>query len=169
MSDKLTIVNRLIDEHQTIRTHIKLVGDSVNDLEGLLSLERARPDWMLNPPELISEKLNKMLQTAHLLQDGLKNHFSFEEKSLPPLLGEIVMRALILEHSDIRNALDGFLSTLLNTKIEGSTYEQLLTFKWNVNQRIEDLRQLLEGHATREETILKMMKRALEDKGKPTA
>ena len=164
MADELEMVNRVIEEHHKVRTHLKLVGDSVNDLEGLISLEQAKPDWMLASAALISDKHDKMIQTANSLGEGLKNHFALEEKHLPPVLGGLLMQALKLEHADIHKALDGLHSTLGGVKLAESRSEQLLTSRWSIQQKLDDLRQLIEGHAGREEVILHMAKRALEDK-----
>lgn len=38
MQDKLAIIRRIIDEHQTIKGHLKLVGDSVSDQEALAAM-----------------------------------------------------------------------------------------------------------------------------------
>jgi hypothetical protein len=164
MTDELEIVNRVIEEHHKVRTHLKLVGDSVNDLEGLISLEQAKPDWMLASAALISDKQDMMVRTANSLGEGLKNHFALEEKHLPPVLGDLLMQALKLEHADIRKALEGLQSTLSGVKLAESPSEQLLTARWSIQQKLDDLRQLIEGHAAREDVILHMAKRALEGK-----
>jgi hypothetical protein len=164
MADELEIVNRVMEEHHKVRTHLKLVGDSVNDLEGLISLERAKPDWMLASAALISDKQDMMLRTANSLGEGLKNHFALEEEHLPPVLGDFLMQALRLEHADIRKALDGLHGTLSAIKLAESGSEQLLTSRWSIQQKLDDLRQLIEGHAGREDVILHMAKRALEDR-----
>jgi hypothetical protein len=103
MADNLATVNRAIEEHHTIRAHVKLVGDSVSDLEALFSLQKARPDWILSSPEALSEKKDKLLQTLSTLDEGLKNHFSFEDKLFPPLFGELLMQALKIEHRGMKN------------------------------------------------------------------
>ena len=165
MADNLKIVNRVIKEHHTIREHVKLVGDSVSDLEALFSLQKARPDWILSSTEALSEKQDKLQQTISALDEGLKNHFSFEEKLLPPLFGEFLMQALILEHGEIKKRIDETKSLLANTKLEGSSRRELLSRKARIQQKIEDILQLIEQHADREETILKMLQKALQSEG----
>jgi len=164
MADQLEIVNRVIEEHQGVRAHLRLVGDSMNDLEGLMSLERAKPDWMLASAELISDKHGKLLQAASSLADGLKNHFALEEKHLPPIFGELLMQALVLEHKDIRKSLDGLQDSVSGFELAESSGGQLLASRWNIQQKIDDLRQCIEGHAGKEEVILNMAKRALEER-----
>jgi hemerythrin len=164
MADNLKIVNRAIDEHHTIRGHVKLVGDSVSDLEALFSLQKARPDWILSSTDALSEKQDKLRQTISALDEGLKNHFSFEEKLLPPLFGEFLMQALILEHREIKKRIDETKSLVTNTKLEGLSRRELLSQKAQIQQKVEGILQLVEEHAAREETILKMLKKALEAK-----
>jgi Hemerythrin HHE cation binding domain len=164
MADNLAIVNRAIEEHHTIRGHMKLVGDSISDLEALFSLQKARPDWILSSPEALSEKQVKLRQTMSSLDEGLKNHFSFEERLFPPLFGELLMQALILEHKGMKKQLDEAESLVANTKLEGLSQKELLSKKAQIQQKIEGILQLVEEHAVREETILKMLKKALEAK-----
>jgi hemerythrin len=162
MADNLKIVNRAIEEHHTIRGHVKLVGDSVSDLEALFSLQKARPDWILSSTEALSEKQGNLQQTISALDEGLKNHFSFEEKLLPPLFGEFLMQALILEHCEIKKRIDDTKSLLANTKLVGLSQREMLSQKARIQQKVEGILQLVEEHAGKEETILKMLKKALE-------
>jgi hemerythrin len=164
MADNLAIVNRAIEEHHNIRGHLKLVGDSISDLEALFSLQKARPDWILSSPEALLEKQAKLQQTISTLDEGLKNHFSFEERLFPPLFGELLMQALILEHRGIKKQIDEAKSLIANTKLEGLSQKELLSRKAQIQQKIEGILQVVEEHAGREETILKMLKKALEAK-----
>ena len=165
MADNLKIVNRAIEEHHTIRGHVKLVGDSVSDLEALFSLQKARPDWILSSTDALSEKQDKLQQTISALEEGLKNHFSFEEKLLPPLFGKFLMQVLILEHREIKKSIVDTKSLLANTKLVGLNQRELLSQKAHIQKKVEDILQLLEEHAGNEETILKMLQKALQAKG----
>ena len=164
MADNLALVNRTIEEHHNIRRNIKLVGDSVSDLEALFSLQTARPDLILGSPEALKEKQEKLLQTLSYLDDGLKNHFGFEEKLLPPLFGEFLMKALILDHRAIKKQIDAAKSLVSDTRLEGLSQKELLSRKSRIQQKVDNILQLVEDHAAREETILKMLKRSLEEK-----
>lgn len=165
MADNLATVNRAIEEHHTIRAHVKLVGDSVSDLEALFSLQKARPDWILSSPEVLSEKKDKLLQTLSTLDEGLKNHFSFEDKLFPPLFGELLMQALKIEHRGIKKQMEEAKSLVAKAKLEGLGQKELLSKKAQIQQKVEGVLQSVEEHASREETILKMLKMALEVKG----
>jgi hypothetical protein len=165
MLDGLAIINRVIEEHQAIRKHIKLVGDSVPDREALTALEKARADFIPGRLEVMTEKQEELQQTLNFLDEGLKNHFAFEGKALPPLLGELPMQGLLLEHREIRNKIDEAKSIVASTKLEGLSREELLSKEANIQQTITGLCQLVEEHTTKEEAILDMVQRALEEKG----
>ena len=165
MSDDLATINRAMDEHHNIRGHIKLVGDKVADLEALFTLETERLEWTVGSTEKMAEKQRELQQKLSFLDEGLKNHFAFEEKALSPLLGEMLMRALIIEHRGIKSQVEEAKNIVSNTKLEGLSQEELLSKKSEVKQAIDSILQLVEEHAAKEEAILKMAKMALEDKG----
>ena len=56
MEDKLAIVRRIIDEHQIIKGHLKLVGNSISAPEALVTLGKAYTDLIPNRLDVISEK-----------------------------------------------------------------------------------------------------------------
>lgn len=161
MLDSLAIINRILEEHQTIRGHIKLVGDSVSDEEALSSLEKARADWIPGRPEILSEKQKKLRQTINALDEGLKNHFAFEEKTLPPLLGKLLMRSLLLEHQAIKREIEKAKSVVANIKLEGLERDRLLSEEARMQQMVDSICQLVGDHAEKEETVLTMIRLAL--------
>ncbi len=165
MEDNLAIIKRIIEWHQTIRGNIRLVGDSVTDQEALSALQKARADLIPGRLEILSEKQKKLQQTMSFLEEGLKNHFAFEEKVLPPLLGELLMMALLIEHREIRKEIDEAKSIIANTKLEGLSREELLAKESHLQQMIDSICHLVEEHTTKEEAILEMVQRALQAKG----
>ena len=164
MLDSLAIIKRIIDEHQIIRGYVKLVGDSITDQEALKYLEQARADWIPGRPGILSEKQKNLQQTLNALDEGLKNHFAFEEKALPPLLGESLMRALILDHQEILLKIDEAKPIVSDTKLAGLNRDELIAKESRIQQMVNNIGQLVEEHTTREETILEMVKRGLEEK-----
>lgn len=165
MLDKLAIINKVIEEHQTIKAHVKLVGDSLTDQEALGNLEKARADWIPGRPEKVAEMCDKLQQTVGFLAEGLKNHFDFEEEVLPPLLGEALMQALFLEHEDIREAVSEARALVAELGLEEMGRGELMARESQVHEVINDMCQLVDEHAAREEVILGMVRRGLEEKG----
>lgn len=165
MEDYLAIIKRIIEWHQTIREHVKLVGESISDREALTSLERTRADWIPGRPGFLAEIQMKMQQAISFLGDGLKRHFAYEEEVLPPVLGELFMQALILEHQEIMEAIEEAKPIATDTRLEGLGRDELLAKELEVQQTVSNMCRLVEEHTTREEIILDMVRRALEDKG----
>jgi len=166
---KLRRINRVIDDHRVIRKHVKLVGDSVPDKEALSKLQKTRADWPLDRSDIPAEKLEKLQQTLSFLDEGLRNHFAFEGENLPPLCGNLLMRALLLEHEEIENKIAEARSMVANFTLEGLNEEELASRGSQVQQMIGSLLSLVEEHATKEETVLKMMYRVLEEKAEKKA
>jgi len=164
MPDNLQIIKRILEEHQTIKGHVKLVGDAVSDQEALRSLEGSRADLIPGRLGALPE-IQKTLQRALLpLDEGLRNHFAFEEENLPPILGEILMKSLLLEHQEIKASLDHIKSTLSRIKPENLSRDELLTKEAQMQEMVNKICQLVGDHAAKEEMILEMAQRALEEK-----
>jgi hemerythrin len=163
MADPLATLNKVRSEHLNIRRHLKLVGDSVGDVEAMNSLQGERAEWVPGRPHALDEKQKKLQQTLSFLDEGLRNHFALEEKDLAPLAGDLFMRALILDHREIMKHVDDTRSMVDSMDVDGLTREQLLSKESQVQQAIEHVRGLIQDHAAREETLLNMLERALQE------
>ena len=161
MSDYLAKVEELIAEHRSIRDSVKLVGDSVSDQEALSSLRSADSDWVPGRLELLSEKKNQLRQTLSYLEDGLRNHFAREEDTLPPVLGEFLMRALQSEHREITETINGARSLAADTRLEGMNQEELMSQDAEIKRVVDSLCRMIEKHADKEDLMLEMVKGAL--------
>ena len=164
MSDNLAMIRSIIEAHNTIKGHLKLVGDSVTDLEAMFSLQKARAGWSLGSTEALAENQRKLQQTLSSLEEGLRNHFGLEEKALPPLLGELLILALTLEHQEIGKLIGEAKSVVTDSRLEGLSQEKLLSKKSEIQRLVSSILQMVEEHATKEETLLKMVQKALESK-----
>jgi hypothetical protein len=162
MSDALAIVTRVISEHHTMRRHIKLAGDTVSDIEALFALQGAQSGWSQTSIAALIEKRDQLLQTISFMEEGLKNHFDFEEKALPPLFGKLLMKAILHEHHRISGQVGSTKTTLASIEVERLDERDLLSKKSAIQQSINNLHQTIEEHAHHEEVILTMMKKALE-------
>ncbi|MEE8619234.1 MAG: hemerythrin domain-containing protein [Dehalococcoidales bacterium] len=161
MSDYLAKINEILEEHRTIRSGVKLVGDSVSDQEALVSLKSVRSDWTPGRLELVSEKQRKLKQTMSFLEEGLRSHFSKEQDMLPALLGEFLMQSLLLEHQEIIEKIDEVRLVATDSTPEGLTEAELESRDSEIKQKISDFSRRLEEHADKEELMLEMVVRAL--------
>jgi hemerythrin len=161
MSNYLAKINEILEEHHTIRSGVKLVGDSVSDQEALASLKSVRSEWTPGRMDLVSEKQRKLKQTMSFLKEGLRNHFSKEEDVLPALLGEFLMQSLLLEHQEIIEKIDEISLVTADSKLEGLAEAELESKDAEIKQKISDFSRLIEEHADEEELMLEMVARAL--------
>ena len=163
MADALNIINKAIAQHYDIKENLKLTGDSVTDIEALFILHKAYSGWSQSSVQELTDKQKHLLQAISAMELGLKRHFSFEEKSLPPLFGEILMKALLYEHHEIAGQIENAKKTLSDFTTHGRDQKELLSKKSEVQEIISHLLQMIEEHASHEEIILKMIKKSLED------
>ena len=161
MLDKLAILRRVIEEHRTIMGNVKMVGDSMNDIEALFRLQRVQSDWFQSSIAAVTarqEELGKSLQTLHA---GLTHHFAFETQNLPQLFGVILMQALELEHRQIMRMLNDGQTTLSTTKVEGMTQAEVIARKSQLQKIVNDIMETVQKHHATEEVILKLAEKAL--------
>ena len=163
MKDNLELIKAIIDQHGAIRESAGSVGAMISDQDALAALEKARSDWTPGQFEALSEKRKRLQQLLNQIGEGIHRHFDFEEGALPPLLGDLLMHALRLEHTEIEREIDEAGTMITSMPLEGSDREELLAGESQIQQRIGVVLQLIEEHATREEAILGMIQRALED------
>jgi len=163
MPDALEAITRVISEHSKVTEHIKLAGDTMNGIDALFTLQKTqyKAGWSMTSDTELIKKRDQLIQTINLLKDGLKNHFDYEEKVLPLLFGELLMKAILREYHEIKGKIENAKTTLI--KLEGLEQDELLSKGSVVLQIINNLRQTVEDHKSNEETALNMMKKALEE------
>ena len=162
MADALAVITRAISEHHAIRQHVRLAGDSVNDIEALITVQRAQTGWSQSSIAALEEKRNQMQQAISFLDEGLRNHFGFEERALPPFFGDLLMKAILREHHTIAGQIESARAAVSNITLEGLEQRALLSQKSAIQAAVNQLCQAIEEHAQHEEIILNMMKKALE-------
>lgn len=166
MPDKLSLIKKINAEHEGIKGHVKLTGDTVADTEALKAMEQLRIDWIPGQLSILTERRNKLEQVIHLLDEGLTNHFNFEEEVYPEILGDTLTHALIMDHNEIRQEIDEAKFLIAGDGLEGLSREDLLARESNIQQVIDGICNMIEEHAGREEILLEMVQRVLEEKEK---
>jgi hemerythrin len=162
MADRLRVIDRAIDEHHHIREGLKQAGDSVTDIEALFALHKEYAKWSQSSIRELKDKQEHLLEAVGALGQGLKRHFDFEEKALPPLLGDVIMQTILQEHVEIARLIDGAKAALKEGVLEGVGQRELLTQKAEIQADIRQIIEAVEEHAKHEEAILKAIKKALE-------
>jgi hemerythrin len=169
MTDKLALIKQITAEHQGIKGHVKLAGDTVADGEALKALEKLRLDWVPGQLNILTERRHKLEQVINLLDEGLTNHFALEENVYPELLGDTFTRALMMDHEEIRREIAEAKSLVNNDGLEGLSREDLLARESDVQQAIDGICHIIEEHAAREEILLEMVQKVLREQGKSSS
>jgi hypothetical protein len=165
MPDAITIINRVIEEHHKIRDNIKLAGDSLNDVEASFTLAKAYSGWTQSSAVELAAKKDQLIRALSALEQGLSAHFDYEEKYLPPLFGELLMKALLHEHREVLRKIESARKTAADIDVESGDSQQLLSRKTVVQESVNHLLQAVEEHAGHEETVLLMIRGGLESEG----
>ena len=163
MSDSLAEIKEIIAEHQSVRSNVKLVGDSVSDQEALNSLKSTRSDWVPGQLELLAEKRRNLGQTVSLLDAGLKTHFAREEAVLPSFLGDFLMQALLLEHEEIKKAISEARLAAGGGGPESPSQAEFASLDAEIQRVVASLSRLIETHADKEDMMLEMVQRTLDE------
>ncbi len=162
MTDHLDIIKNVADEHNAIKGNIKLVGDTVTDSEAKRTLEKLRSEWIPGQFDVLSTRLDKLKQSLNALKAGLNNHFAFEEEAFPPILGDMLMKALLIEHKQIKQEIDDAQKLLDGVNLKGLKREEVIAKEMQVQQVITRILHIIENHANKEETMMEMLRKALE-------
>lgn len=162
MPDNLATIREVIAQHRLIRQQVGRVGDTVNDVETLFDLQRAHSNWAQSSLETLPEKQKRLAEMMGLLDAGLRKHFDFEERALPPILGDVLMRSLVLVHRGLLEETGKVRAAAVAKKLEGLSQEELLAMKSGLQRMTGDISRRIEEHASHEEMILNMAREALE-------
>jgi len=163
MTDALEAVKKVISEHSMITDHLKLTAGKMNDIDAIFALEttKRKAAWGSTSVTELIKKRDQLLQTIDLLEDGLKNHFGYEEVVLPLVFGELLMEPILRKHHEILGQIENAKTTLIN--LERMDQDELSSRRTVVLESVNNLCQTVEDHAHHEETVLNMMKKVLEE------
>lgn len=163
--DYLGIINAIIAQHHALMGQVKLAEGRTNDLEALFNLQRAYAHWTQSSMDTLLEKQDKLEEIRSKLHNGLERHFGFEEKYLPPILGEFLMQSIIDTHHAIMEQFRQAKPVMTDPRLREMKHEELLIYKLNVEQVVSQLVEAIEKHLATEEILLGMLKPVLEHKG----
>ncbi|MDP2920699.1 MAG: hemerythrin domain-containing protein, partial [Dehalococcoidia bacterium] len=102
----------------------------------------------------------QLAATIDVLWTNLKKHFTYEEQHLTASLGEILSRAIIIEHEEIGREIQRVRQIINETNFEGLTQADVLARKDSLQQAIGKISQMIEEHARDEEVLVKLVKKA---------
>jgi hypothetical protein len=151
-ADELSVINNLIQEHEGIKGNMKSISTLAEDWTGM--------EWgdlpNLDHEQLhaLNNKLFNLKQTMTYLDEGLKRHWGYEDKVLPELIGNTLMKSIQIEHNEIIKQMNE-----INFALNKSSPQDFLTNRSYVKHLISYLCQLISEHESKENTILQLLKR----------
>ncbi len=158
--EQLEIIQRTIEEHHKIHSDLNTVGEAINDFEAIFRFQHVRSQLGQSSAPDVNRHIENLHNTIKKMDAGLQKHFSFEEKYLPEVLGTNLMKAILYDHDEIRGHLLRC-KTAITGDFVNISREELLARRNHVQQLVHDLIGEIESHAGREETVLKMIEKAL--------
>jgi cob(I)alamin adenosyltransferase len=163
MDDANNIINKIIEEHHKIRDNVKLAGDSLNDVEAAFTLSKVYSGWTQSSAGELASKRDMLIRALSALDEGLNAHFGYEEKYLPPLFGDLLMKGLLHEHGKVRGNIAGAKKDIAEMEVDLSDSQKLLSRKMVVQESVNHLLQSIEEHAGHEEIVLLMIRGGMEE------
>ncbi len=167
MDDALTIIEKIIAEHKTIRQRFQNLERVANDAEAMMGFEIAKETFM--PGRLNrNQGLSQLEGTLNTIESGLHRHFHFEELYLPPVVDrhgdeelKSSLRSIFLEHVDLRGRL-AHSKKHAEELIEGG----MARHRWEASAHdmrayISHTRKLMEAHVVIEQELLHNLRRIL--------
>jgi uncharacterized protein YkvS len=164
MKNALEVIEKVISQHSQLTENVKTTGDKMNDIDAVFSTQRATYKTAQSASSVTNllEKRDQLLQTVNILGDGLKKHFDYEEKILPMVFGEFLMKDILHDHHKILEKIEHAQTSLV--KLEKLNYEELLTKRLEIIQNINDLSQTVLNHKRYEENVLNLTRKIFNEK-----
>jgi regulator of sigma D len=163
MTGELEIIEQVIAQHQIIRMNLRGAQNFLADLDALFSVQKAQAGWAQSSVEKLQEQKQQLQDAFSRVKTGLDGHFAYEERVLPPLLGEALAKALILIHNEIRQQLDKTMAMVNRTGFNNPNQKETLAAKQRIQNETNSLTRMIEDHATTEERMLLMLKKAFQN------
>jgi hypothetical protein len=165
MVGNIVTVGSLSTEHVGLMESILSITDSMNQQFELA--ERAMTN-KLSPEQLkiLEEKRFNAEQNLIYLEEALKNHYTNEEEFLRPFLGNMLKEGIAKEVIDILRQFEQAKSAITSTNYKESDRENVLFKIINIKRSIESLSQQVETHATKMDSVLKLLQSILEPENK---
>jgi hypothetical protein len=168
MPDALEIIEKVLSQHYKITENVKTTGERMNDVDAIFNVQVAAyktAQSAFSVPELL-KKRDELLKTVEILGEGLRNHFTYEEKVFPLLFGEILLKAVLHDHSEIQGSIEKARTILAN--LQKMSHEELLTKRLELIESVNALRSTVDSHAHYEENVLNAMRAVFEVKREST-
>jgi len=164
MPNALEVISSVIAQHGKVTEYVKTTGNKMNDIDAVFSVQRAayKVAWSASSVKEMLDKRDQLSETISIMEEGLKRHFTYEEKALPLVFGELLMKDILDAHKAISAQIEKVKASLKG--LEGLDKDELFARRTILVDGIHDLRTTVVDHAHAEEDILNMMRKVFEQK-----
>jgi hemerythrin-like domain-containing protein len=157
--EDIVIVYGLLHEHEAIRQNAMQIRNAINEPEAKFLQTVGR--W--------SDELVKEITTAYgnvqiamsNINQGLQQHFENEEKTLAPLIGSLLTKALGQEHRELLDKFDKARSLVKESNLALLSREELLARSYDIRNTAVNIFDQIESHVTKEDVILQLLRRII--------
>lgn len=162
MPDAIEVINSISSQHFKITENANAAGQKMNDIDAIFSVQVAAYKTAQSAFSVagLLEKRDELLHAIDLMGDGLKKHFVYEEKALPLVFGELLMKEIQHDHSEILGRIESARTIL--TSLDKLSHEELLAKRLDLLESVNVLRSTVVNHAKYEEQVLDMTKKVFE-------
>jgi hypothetical protein len=160
--DMLGSLETILNEHRGISDRLKLVGDSLNDVEAMDAMQKTESKALDNVWQPLSVKFEEVMKSLAALEAGLKEHYAHEENLLPPILGEVLTEALKIQHEELLAEIASARAVIARCRLAGLTPGEKTTEEMLMHALLDRIRREKERHARQEESVLEWARIALE-------
>jgi len=147
----LAVIDQLLERHQALQ-------------KGLKSLEETCLYRFPSQLEELAEAEKLLKRLMSFLEESLYSHFAYEEEVLQPWLDELFMRTFQLDHREIESEINEVKSMATRERLQGLSRERLQFLISYIHGRVVVTYRMVEDHTAKEGVILRMVRRALQEK-----
>jgi virulence-associated protein VapD len=151
----LSEIKKVIHEHEVIHASIKAVRNNNTNFSKTLS-EAQKSGWPKNSIQTLLQDLQRLNERLTDLEDGFKIHYQLDEVALLHIVGDLMIRAIQINHKEMLRQFDEIRQTITNTSVQ-----QIQETSYIIVNKVEILCQLVETHIQTEAGMLQMLSKAL--------
>lgn len=163
MKDALEVINSVLSQHSTITDHVKDTSNKMNDIDAIFDVQREtyKVAWSSSSVADLLEKRDQLREKIQVLEDGLSKHFAYEEKVFPLVLGEILLKDILSDHSKVSEQTEKVKKCL--NSLQGLEKDELYSKRTELLESVNKLSDTITNHAHNEDRVLNMIKKVFED------
>jgi len=166
MEEVLALIDKIIEEHNTIIQRVQTLEQVANDVEAMIGFKKATEALPVRFER--KQNLQKLQELLETISQRLRAHFNREETALLTAFEKhgdrkllSTFRSLLLEHEDLRNHLVGSRKHVAELIGGGLSHQVWEASVHDTRDHISNTRKLLEAHAGSEQGLLQILRSEL--------